>query len=189
MPASLASKRVVEIVNLRKVFNAKPDNKVAVDDISLDMYEDMIFSFLGHNGAGKSTTMAMLTGMMPATSGACYVYGRNVELDTSVVHTMTGYCPQHDVLFDELSVYEHLELFCALKNIPKSAMPAEINERLAQVGLLDRAQARVGELSGGMKRKLSVAIAFTGGSKLVVRAALSICWVHWYLNGLGADRC
>lgn len=92
----------------------------------------MIFSFLGHNGAGKSTTMAMLTGMMPATSGACYVYGRNVELDTSVVHTMTGYCPQHDVLFDELSVYEHLELFCALKNIPKAAMPAEINERLAQ---------------------------------------------------------
>jgi ABC-type multidrug transport system ATPase subunit len=92
----------------------------------------MIFSFLGHNGAGKSTTMAMLTGMMPATSGACYVYGRNVEQDTSVVHTMTGYCPQHDVLFDELSVYEHLELFCALKNIPKAAMPAEINERLAQ---------------------------------------------------------
>ena len=107
----------------------------------------------------------MLTGLIPPTAGSASVYGRGLEDLPSLRRTM-GFCPQHDVLFDELSVMEHLRLFSAIKGVPAGDVEAEAAKSLALVGLTEKAHARVGGLSGGQKRKLSVCLAFLGGSKV-----------------------
>lgn len=68
------------------------------------MFEGEIFAILGHNGAGKTTTMNILTGLFPATSGHLYINGFNVQTDTRLARKNVGLCPQHNVLFDDLTV-------------------------------------------------------------------------------------
>ncbi|GFS09301.1 ATP-binding cassette transporter sub-family A [Elysia marginata] len=97
----------IQIAQLKKEFG----KKVAVDGISLKMYEGQITVLLGHNGAGKTTTMSMLTGFIPATSGTAQVNGYDIRNDIQGVRQSLGLCPQHNVLFDSLTVKEHLEFF------------------------------------------------------------------------------
>lgn len=92
----------VEIRNLRKVFG----KKVAVENTSLKMYDGQITALLGHNGAGKTTTMSCLTGLYPPTSGTAIVNGHDIVADMQGVRKSLGICPQHDVLFDALTVEE-----------------------------------------------------------------------------------
>ena len=75
------------------------------------MYEGQITALLGHNGAGKTTTMSMLTGLFPSTSGTAIVNGCDIKRNLSGVRSSLGLCPQHDVLFNELTVEEHLYFF------------------------------------------------------------------------------
>ena len=89
--------------------------KVAVDGLTLNMYEGQITALLGHNGAGKTTTMSMLTGFFPATSGSALVNGHDIRTDIAGVRQSLGLCPQHNVLFDNLTVHEHLEFFAKVK--------------------------------------------------------------------------
>ena len=78
----------------------KSPKKVAVDSLTLNLYEGQITSFLGHNGAGKTTTMSMLTGLFPSTSGTAVIYGNDIHTDMDKIRTSLGMCPQHNVLFD-----------------------------------------------------------------------------------------
>lgn len=155
----------VQLRGLRKVYDNK---KVAVHSMSLNMYEDQITVLLGHNGAGKSTTMAMLTGMIPPTSGTAIVNGKDICQDLVSVRNSLGLCPQHNILFDELTVEEHLEFYCRLKGMRKEGVEAEIRKYLRIIQLEDKRHALSKQLSGGMKRKLSVCVAFCGGSKVVL---------------------
>ena len=88
-----------------------PNGKIAVTDLSLDMYTDQIFVMLGHNGAGKTTTISMLTGLLESSSGDAIALGFSVKAEMDKIRTFMGVCPQHDTLFDNLTVYEHLEMF------------------------------------------------------------------------------
>jgi len=160
-------KRGLSIQNLRKEFDTATGLKVAVEDLSLNMYEGQITALLGHNGAGKSTTFNMLTGMLPPTSGDAIIDGYSVKEDLDAVRSIIGVCPQHDVLWDDLSVTEHLELFAALKGVAPDDIDAEVSKLIIEVGLTEKAHNYSSTLSGGMKRKLSVAIALIGGSKIV----------------------
>ena len=91
--------------NLRK----KYDNGFkAVNGMNIKMYSDQIFVLLGHNGAGKTTTISMLTGLLEATEGEANVFGVDMFNDMNTVRKFMGVCPQHDVLFELLSVEEHL---------------------------------------------------------------------------------
>lgn len=155
----------VQVRGLRKIYDNK---KVAVNSMSLNMYEDQITVLLGHNGAGKSTTMAMLTGMLPPTSGTAIVNGKDICEDMATVRNSLGLCPQHNILFDELTVGEHLEFYSRLKGMRKEGVEAEIQKYLRIIQLEDKRHARSSQLSGGMKRKLSVCVAFCGGSKVVL---------------------
>ncbi|XP_035828704.1 phospholipid-transporting ATPase ABCA7 [Aplysia californica] len=156
----------VSVRNLRKVYNK--GDKVAVDGLSINFYEGQITSFLGHNGAGKTTTMSILTGLFPPTSGTAYVYDRNILTHIDEIRSDMGMCPQHNVLFDLLTVEEHIWFYARLKGRSNEEVKRELDQMLNDVGLANKRKATSTNLSGGMKRKLSVAIAFVGGSKTVI---------------------
>ena len=157
----------VSLKNLMKQFGSQ----LAVNNLSFDMYENQIFCLLGHNGAGKTTTINMLTGMMPPSSalgGQTSIYGNNIASGMNSIRQLMGVCPQHDVLFDNLTVKEHVVFFSSLKG--STAKESEVEARkLAKIFHLDQRLKHLGsELSGGQQRKLSVAIAISGGSKFIV---------------------
>lgn len=109
--------------------------------------------------------MSMITGLTTPTDGKIYVKDKDIVQETDEARSVLGYCPQHNLLFDELTVQEHLYFFSKLK---RNYNQTEINEMLELINLSDKINARSKTLSGGMKRKLSVAIAFIGGSKIVI---------------------
>ena len=154
----------VELKRLRKVF----DNKVAVKGSSLIMYEGQITALLGHNGAGKTTTMSMITGLYPPTSGTALITGFDIRSQMDEVQDVLGICPQHDVLFDTLTVQEHLEFFCKLKNVPNTDVERHVIDMLRDLELLDKRYDMSMNLSGGQKRRLSCGIALVGGSRVVI---------------------
>ncbi|GLD49893.1 ATP-binding cassette sub-family A member 1-like protein [Lates japonicus] len=156
----------VSIRNLVKIY--KKGAKLAVNHLNLKFYEGQITSFLGHNGAGKTTTISVLTGLFPPTSGTVYIKGMDIRHDMDIIRRTLGVCPQHNVLFDILTVEEHVWFYGCLKGLSEEEVKAELDTLLDDVGLLHKRHEQTKNLSGGMQRKLSVAIAFVGGSKVVV---------------------
>lgn len=150
---------------LRKHF----DNKTAVDGVDMEMFRGQIFALLGHNGAGKTTTISMLTGLLKPTAGSMTVNGFDFKTDMQDIRRTLGVCPQHDILFKNLTVYEHLYMFCRFKGIQNhNDIENAINEKITEVDLADKRYTRAANLSGGQKRKLSLAIALIGGSQIVM---------------------
>uniref|UniRef100_A0A3Q3RRK1 P-type phospholipid transporter n=1 Tax=Mastacembelus armatus TaxID=205130 RepID=A0A3Q3RRK1_9TELE len=156
----------VSIRNLVKIY--KKGAKLAVNHLNLKFYEGQITSFLGHNGAGKTTTISVLTGLFPPTSGTIYIKGMDIRYDMDIIRRTLGVCPQHNVLFDILTVEEHVWFYGCLKGMSGAEVKDELDTLLDDVGLLHKRHEQTKNLSGGMQRKLSVAIAFVGGSKVVV---------------------
>uniref|UniRef100_A0A8C3L206 P-type phospholipid transporter n=1 Tax=Chrysolophus pictus TaxID=9089 RepID=A0A8C3L206_CHRPC len=156
----------VSIQNLVKVY--RDGKKVAVDGLTLNFYEGQITSFLGHNGAGKTTTMSILTGLFPPTSGTAFILGKDIRSELSTIRQNLGVCPQHNVLFDLLTVEEHIWFYARLKGLPEKKVKEEMEQMAMDVGLPHKLKVRTSKLSGGMQRKLSVALAFVGGSKVVI---------------------
>jgi ATP-binding cassette subfamily A (ABC1) protein 1 len=169
--ASLLAKeregRFVGVSKLRKEFSTPDGVKVAVDGIDMHMYEGQIFVLLGHNGAGKTTTISMLTGLIEPTSGGMSIFGRDVSTQLSEVRHDLGVCPQHNVLWPELTVREHLQVFSEIKGVPRERRNIEIDKAVADVGLTEKMDVLSSQLSGGQKRKLSVCIALVGGSRVI----------------------
>ena len=157
----------VQVKNLRKVFVSRGSKKVAVKNFSIDVYEGQVTALLGHNGAGKSTTFNMLSGLMPPTQGDAIIYGKSIKTDLSNVRKKLGVCPQHDVLWDTLTVMEHLQLFAALKGVCEDKIDQLCWDTIALVGLTEKREQYSVTLSGGQKRKLSIGIATIGNSQVV----------------------
>uniref|UniRef100_A0A8C9WEH3 P-type phospholipid transporter n=1 Tax=Scleropages formosus TaxID=113540 RepID=A0A8C9WEH3_SCLFO len=156
----------VYIKKLVKVYSH--GNKLAVDGLTLGFYEGQITSFLGHNGAGKTTTMSILTGLFPPTSGTAYIMGKDIQSELSTIRRNLGVCPQHNVLFSMLTVEEHIWFYARLKGLSEEEVKAEMEQIVNDIGLPHKRKSRTSQLSGGMQRKLSVALAFVGGSKVVI---------------------
>ncbi|XP_070598469.1 phospholipid-transporting ATPase ABCA1 isoform X2 [Erythrolamprus reginae] len=156
----------VSIKNLVKVY--RDGKKLAIDGLTLNFYEGQITSFLGHNGAGKTTTMSILTGLFPPTSGTAFILGKDIRSELSTIRKNLGVCPQHNVLFDELTVEEHIWFYARLKGLPKKLVEKEMEQMATDVGLPHKLKSKTSQLSGGMQRKLSIALAFVGGSKVVI---------------------
>ncbi|KAG1691215.1 ATP-binding cassette sub-family A member 3 [Nymphon striatum] len=154
----------IEIKNLSKSFN----RKTAVNGISLDLYKGQITALLGHNGAGKTTTISVITGMYPPTDGTVYVNGFDVRKNLFQARESMGYCPQISSFFNELTVEEHLELIATLKGYPLKDVNNEIHRILSQVHLQEKMNSLAPSLSGGMKRKLSLAMALIGDTKVLL---------------------
>lgn len=155
----------INIKRLRKVFG---ENRIAVHGLSLKMYPNEITVFLGENGAGKTTTMSMLTGMLLPTSGTAIINGCDIGKEIDCVRHSIGFCPQHNILFDELSVRDHIYFYCTLKGMTQKETHHEIHKYVSLLELEKKIDAKSKTLPGGMKRRLSVVVAFCGGSKVVL---------------------
>ncbi|XP_041364325.1 cholesterol transporter ABCA5-like [Gigantopelta aegis] len=167
--ADLASKIGLRILNISKTFKDQDSTVKAVDELSLDIYEGQITALLGHNGAGKTTLINMLCGLSPPTSGTAIIKGLDVSNsgDLWQIWAMTGVCPQHDILYDELSSREHLAIFAAIKGVKEELKANVVETIMKAVDIDDQADVFVRNLSGGQKRKLSVAIALIGDPKIL----------------------
>ncbi|RYH21653.1 ATP-binding cassette domain-containing protein [archaeon] len=158
----------VIIQNLCKSF----DTYMAVNNLSFSMYENQIFALLGHNGAGKTTAINVLTGLLAPdythTDSLASVYGHSIYTHMENIRYSLGVCPQHDVLFEQLTLQEHILFFAQLKGFSKQDAIEEAKRLVEFFKLESRVDHLGGELSGGQKRMLSIAIAVCGGSKFVV---------------------
>jgi len=155
----------VSVQHMHKVY---PNGKVAVEDLNLNFYEGQITSFLGHNGAGKTTTISILTGLFPPSAGTAKINDLDIQKDMDQIRQSLGTCPQHNVLFDQLTVAEHLWFYARLKGQKSSDVRAQTDQMVQDLGLPHKRNEMSKNLSGGMQRKLSIASAFVGGSKVVV---------------------
>jgi ATP-binding cassette subfamily A (ABC1) protein 3 len=157
----------VQISNLvKQYFKGKTAYPPAVDGLNLLMYESQISALLGHNGAGKTTTVSILTGLFPPTSGDCIMYGNSIVHNKHEARQSLGICPQHNVLFGDLTVYEHLAFFMRIKGLHPDK--AKILAHAEEIGLTDYLRTTASALSGGNKRKLSVAIALCGDPDVLI---------------------
>jgi ATP-binding cassette, subfamily A (ABC1), member 3 len=110
----------------------------------------------------------MLTGLIESTSGVAEVFGHDLFEDMTDVRQFLGVCPQHDILFDLLTPEEHLDIFCDFKGVSSEEKKKQIGQMLIDVDVAHHKDTIASALSGGSRRKLSVAIALIGGSKLVL---------------------
>ncbi|OVA13315.1 ABC transporter-like [Macleaya cordata] len=142
----------------------------AVKGLWVHFEKDQLFCLLGPNGAGKTTAINCLTGITPVTGGDAMIYGYSIRnsVGMSNIRKMVGVCPQFDILWEALTGQEHLHLFANIKGLPPSSIKSVVEKSLAEVKLTEAAKMRSGSYSGGMKRRLSVAIALIGDPKLVI---------------------
>lgn len=159
----------IRVENLCKTFSKLGETKkTAVDHLWLNIYENQLTVLLGHNGAGKTTTMNMITGMFASSSGQIYVNGFNVFTQTKQARRSIGLCPQENIIFNELNVYQHLHLFGMLKDYPTELLDAEVKKLIDLLKLSDKKNVLATKLSGGMKRKLSLGIALVGDTQTLI---------------------
>ncbi|CAE7418968.1 Abca3 [Symbiodinium microadriaticum] len=168
---AVAGESPLRIERLRKVFPPKRaggSSVVAAQDVCLHVREGEIFGLLGANGAGKTTTLSMLTRHLIPTSGNAFVAGRSVLNDFKRAGTHLGVVTQNNSLWDLLSVQDHLKLFARLRGVPEDIVYQVVDDTIDQLELTPHRAKLAGRLSGGMKRKLCVAIALIGDPEVVL---------------------
>jgi len=183
----------VIIKDLNKVYETEGEPKMAVKTLSLAIPRNQCVGLLGPNGAGKSTTVSMLCGFFEPSAGTALVEGYDITKDMDSVYTIMSVCPQDNLLWESLTGEEHLCItphpsplalcligvpplppppsyfYGRLKNLTGAALDAAVDEALKSVNLAEPAtrQKLSGEYSGGMKRRLSVAISLIGNPLVV----------------------
>ncbi|KAK5577017.1 hypothetical protein RB653_001954 [Dictyostelium firmibasis] len=168
VPIEVRNKTTISIRNLRKEFKTGDGLRVAVNDLYLDMFDGQIHGLLGPNGSGKSTTIAMLTGLLPPTDGTAFILGNDITYQMSEIRKYTGVCLQTDIIWNQLTVLEHLEIYASLKGITnKKQIKTEAVMMANEVDLGEKLHTPAGSLSGGQKRKLCLGIAFIGRSSII----------------------
>eukprot|EP00455_Lapot_gusevi_P047014 TRINITY_DN6288_c0_g1_i1.p1 TRINITY_DN6288_c0_g1~~TRINITY_DN6288_c0_g1_i1.p1 ORF type:complete len:488 (-),score=143.50 TRINITY_DN6288_c0_g1_i1:64-1527(-) len=164
--AGNANEDLIRLEGLRKVY---PNGKVAVHDLWYAIPRNECFGFLGVNGAGKSTTLKILTGDEVQTKGQAFIAGHNISTEPETVRRHIGYCPQFDAIHDLLTAEEHLYFYGRIRGVAEANLERVI-ETLCQRLTLDQdgQHRRPSETySGGNKRKLSVAISLIGNPPVV----------------------
>src|SRR5213083_3196370 len=154
----------IEVEGLVRVFKKGPR---AVDGIDLEVAPGEIYGFLGPNGAGKSTTVLMLTTLLPPTEGTARVGGFDVVRQGPQVRSIIGAALQEAALDPLLTGREHLRLQATLQALPRAERKARADELIARVGLSDAADRKVRGYSGGMKRRLDLALALVHRPRIV----------------------
>ena len=160
----------MQLQGLYVIFNKRQKNKhIAVSNLNLSLKEGQITTLLGRNGAGKTTTINVLTGQLNPTAGSVHIYGHPIPEEFMQARKLLGYCPQYNTLFKEMTVREHLRFYSELKGLlDKDDIDDDINFMLQSTGLWHLQHHIVKHLSGGLQRRLCVALAFVGGSKLII---------------------
>uniref|UniRef100_A0A8C7WL79 ABC transporter domain-containing protein n=1 Tax=Oncorhynchus mykiss TaxID=8022 RepID=A0A8C7WL79_ONCMY len=168
---SKRSKRYVEVSSVYETeVNGAPGVNESVEPVSPEFRGKEAIRYLCRYGAGKSTLMNILCGICPPTDGHASIYGSPVaEIAEGVeMRQLVGICPQFNIIFDVLTVEEHLRIFAAIKGILPSDIDNEVSKVLKDLDLEKIMDAQAKNLSGGQKRKLSVGIAILGDPKVIL---------------------
>ncbi len=155
---------ILLVKDLKKTFD--PDVR-AVDGISFYVKRGEVFGFLGPNGAGKSTTIKIVTTLLQKTAGTVYVDGLNLEDEPAKIREIIGYAAQDVGVDDDLTGRENLRLQARFYHIPRSESESRVQLIIKTVGLADAADRRAGTYSGGMRRRLDLAMALISKPKLL----------------------
>jgi ABC-2 type transport system ATP-binding protein len=161
---SLAASAGIEVEGLVREFKNGPK---AVDGIHLQVAPGEIYGFLGPNGAGKSTTVLMLTTLLPPTAGTARVAGHDIRHEGPAVRAAIGAALQEAALDPLLTARDHMRLQTSLQGLPKAQRRARGDELIERVGLTDAADRKVGGYSGGMKRRLDLALALVHSPRVL----------------------
>ena len=157
---------IVEVKDLRKQYNP-PEGVTAVDGVSFAIRQGEIFSLLGPNGAGKSTTISMLSGLLAPTSGDALIDGRSISQDAKQVKQLIGVVPQEIALYDTISARENLEFWGKMYGLSGEKLKERVTAVLEIAGLTDRANDKVETYSGGMKRRINIAVGLLHSPKVL----------------------
>ncbi|EGG23740.1 ABC transporter A family protein [Cavenderia fasciculata] len=141
--------------------------KAAVDGIWFGVESGQCFGLLGHNGAGKTTLVNIMTGILNCDRGDGFIDRFSISKERESSFSSVGSCPQTDILFDNLTIREHLQLFSSIKGASKEDSQVEINYFIEKFRIAEHADKKSKELSGGTKRKLSVACCLVGSPRIV----------------------
>ncbi len=155
----------MEVRDLRKQF---PPDVEAVKGLSFTIETGEVFGLLGPNGAGKTTTMRMMMGMLTPSGGGVRVFGEEIRGWRQDVKARMGICPQEPVLWDDLTCAEHLQLVGAMYEVPPATVKERAARLLADLQLEDKTRASAKTLSGGMKRRLNLALALIHEPDIVI---------------------
>jgi len=155
---------IVEARDLKKSFNGLK----AVDGVSFEVRRGECFGLLGPNGAGKTTTIRMIYGFSPLGEGELSILGMDVKRDLRRIKYRMGICQQEDNLDPDLTVEENLRVFARYFDIPRAPARERTARLLAFIGLDHRKKSKVGELSGGMKRRLMIARALINDPEILI---------------------
>ena len=145
----------IVVQNLNKTF----DDVIALNDLSFEVKEGELFGLLGPNGAGKTTTIKILIGLLKKTSGFAKIGNYDIEKDEKEIKKLIGVCPQEPAYYKFLTGQENIELFGNLHGMSKNDIKKRTQILLEQVGLSESADRKAGKYSGGMIRRVSLAMA------------------------------
>jgi ribosome-dependent ATPase len=154
----------IEVRDLTKRFG----DFTAVDRVNLRIPRGEIFGFLGSNGCGKTTTMKMLTGLMPASEGQAWLFGQEVDPHDIDTRRRVGYMSQAFSLYSELTVKENLDLHARLFQLPKAGIPARIEAMAQRFGLAGVIDELPGALPLGLRQRLSLAVAMIHDPEMLI---------------------
>lgn len=155
---------VLECSGLRKAFNSR----LAVDGVSFHIAEGETYGLLGPNGAGKTTSIAMVVGLLNRDAGSVTIDGISLDRDPLGARARIGYVPQDLAIYPDLSARENLDFFGRLQGLRGAALRQRVDEALELVGLTDRAKERTAGYSGGMKRRLNIAVGLLNRPRLLI---------------------
>jgi len=155
------SEYAIEAQNLTKKYG----DFLAVNDLNLKIKKGEVFGFLGPNGAGKTTSISMMVGLLRPSNGKVLINGKGVE---NTNKETIGICPQELVLWENLTCYESLKLMGDMYEVPKDVLNQRIEKLLKDLFLTDKADTVVSNLSGGMKRRLNLALAVIHEPEIVL---------------------
>ncbi len=145
----------IEVQDLKKSFKEIK----AVQGVSFEVRQGEIFSLLGPNGAGKTTTISMLSTLLHPDEGDAFILGHSVTKDSMAAKESLGVVPQEIALYEDLSARENLNFWGKMYGLRGSALKSRVDEVLETIGLSDRQNDRVSKFSGGMKRRVNIAVA------------------------------
>ena len=155
---------VIAARNLQKAYN----RSIALDDVSFELNSGEITALLGKNGAGKSTTLSLLTGRLEPDHGEIEVMGRKVSDNPVSARSQIGFLPEGAPLFDDLTVLAQLQTMAGLKGLSGLSSKAAIDDVIARFELSDRRHARVDTLSKGFRRRVALAAACLGDPPILI---------------------
>jgi ABC-2 type transport system ATP-binding protein len=139
-----------------------------VDDLTLSIPEAEVFGLLGPNGSGKTTTINCLTGLLKPTKGSIKVGGFDTQTEGPRARDILGVSPQETAVYSYLTGKENVRLFGELYSVPKKLLDARVDYVMEKVGLMEESGRRVGKYSGGMKRRVSIAMALVRDPRIVL---------------------